>query len=245
MQGTEAFLLAVAGLAVGMFFFARARSAQSVLQKEREAVFKLTEQLEDARSAREREVKQRGSHAAEVAELRKRLEKAKRRAAKAEPSKATSEAASALSDLESQVEEARQARDEARQEAEGLSSELSRLRKSSSIPQPPVEKPVLDNGAVANLQKELEAARSSLTQARAENEAREKTHQKLKRKVDTQELLYVSMRSELDAKKDRLRTQQEELERLMALKAVLHEGGGSASVQASNPGESATEPEEG
>ena len=39
--------------------------------------------------------------------------------------------------------------------------------------------------------------------------------------MDTQELLYVSIRSELDAKKDRLRTQQEELERLMALKAVV------------------------
>ena len=39
--------------------------------------------------------------------------------------------------------------------------------------------------------------------------------------METQELLYVSIRSELDAKKDRLRTQQEELERLMALKAVV------------------------
>ena len=151
------------------------------------------------------------------------------------------ESASVVSDLERQLEEARQARDEARQEAEGLSGELSRIRKASSAPPPQVETPVLDNAGVAHLQKELEAARSSLAQALAENEAREKSHKKLKRKVETQELLYVSMRSELDAKKDRLRTQQEELERLMALKAILHEGDGSDPVDVPDSGEAMAE----
>ena len=240
MQGTEAFLLAVAGLAVGVFFFARARSAQSVLQKEREAAFKLTEQLEEARKLRERDAKGKETHAAEVADLRKRLEKAKRRAARSEPSQGVRESASVVSDLERQLEEARQARDEARQEAEGLSGELSRIRKASAPP-PQVETPVLDNAGVAHLQKELEAARSSLAEALAENEAREKSHKKLKRKVETQELLYVSMRSELDAKKDRLRTQQEELERLMALKAILHEGDGSDPVDVPDSAEAMAE----
>ena len=37
----------------------------------------------------------------------------------------------------------------------------------------------------------------------------------------TQDALYASLRGELEAKKDRLRTQQEELERLRALEVVL------------------------
>ena len=60
--------------------------------------------------------------------------------------------------------------------------------------------------------------------------------------MDTQELLYVSIRSELDAKKDRLRTQQEELERLMALKAVVlgatDAGGGEVSDESDSSLES-------
>ena len=223
MQGTEAFLLAVAGLVVGVFFLARARSAQALLQKEREAVSKLQGQLEAVRNQRETDVKKMAGHASEVAELRKRLEKAKRRAAQASPQKGKLETASALSEREAELEEARQARDEARQEAQALSGELSRLRKASGAPVPSVEKPLLDNAAVENLQRELETAKSTLAGVHAENESREKAYKKLKRKVENQELLYTSVRSELEAKKDRLRTQQEELERLMALKAILHD----------------------
>ncbi len=43
----------------------------------------------------------------------------------------------------------------------------------------------------------------------------------MKRKAAAQEKLYVAIRGELDAKKERLRTQQEELERLRALRLVL------------------------
>ena len=245
MQGTEAFLLAVAGLAVGVFFFARARAARSALQQEQAAVSKLTNQLEGARNQRETNAKSMANHAAEVAELRKRLEKAKRRASQAASQGEKSVAASAFSELEAQLEEVRQSRDEARREARGLSEELSRLRKASPAPPPTVEKPLLENSAVEDLQRELESAQSSLSQAQAENEAREKAHKKLKRKVETQELLYVSMRSELDAKKDRLRTQQEELERLMAIQAVLHESADSGAAAASDPVTPSTEVETG
>ena len=43
----------------------------------------------------------------------------------------------------------------------------------------------------------------------------------MKKKVETQDLLYVSLRSELDVKKDRLRAQQEIIERLQALEVSL------------------------
>ena len=45
--------------------------------------------------------------------------------------------------------------------------------------------------------------------------------QRMRKRVRNQDMLYTSIRSELDAKKDRLRTQQEELERLRALEVVL------------------------
>ena len=221
MQGTEAFLLAVGGLAVGVFFSVRARSAQSALKQQREAALKSNQQLEDVRAQRENDAKRIASHAGEVTDLRKRLDKTKRRAAQVAPPKVGSGSASAIMELEGQLEEARRLRDGSRQEAEALSRELSRVRQASSVSAVKVEAPVVEDTQLEGLQNQLESAQSALTRAKEELEASEKARLKLKRKVDTQELLYVSMRSELDAKKDRLRTQQEELERLMALKAVV------------------------
>lgn len=221
MQGTEAFLLAVAGLAVAVFFFTRARSAQSALKQQREATLKSNRQLEEVRAQRENDAKRMASHAGEVTDLRKRLDKTKRRAAQAAPQKVGPGSASAIMELEVQLEEARRLRDGSREEAEALSRELSRVRQASSVSAVKVEAPVLEDAQLEGLRNQLEAAQSALTRAKEELKASEKTRLKLKRKMDTQELLYVSMRSELDAKKDRLRTQQEELERLMALKAVV------------------------
>jgi hypothetical protein len=51
--------------------------------------------------------------------------------------------------------------------------------------------------------------------------AAERSLEKLRTKVRTQDQLYLVMRGELEAKKDRLRTQQEELERLQAFKVAV------------------------
>ena len=47
--------------------------------------------------------------------------------------------------------------------------------------------------------------------------------QRLREKLDTQQQLYVASRGELEAKKDRLRTQTEEVERLRALSVVVRD----------------------
>ena len=52
---------------------------------------------------------------------------------------------------------------------------------------------------------------------------------RLRGKAITQDKLYASMRLELEAKKDRLVTQQEELERLRALRVALMESLGEVS----------------
>ena len=243
MQGMEAFLIALAGIAVGVFFFVRARSAQSALQEQREAALKSSQQLEEARSSREADAKRMASHAGEVAELRKRLDKAKRRAAQAAPKNAAASSASSIKELEAELEEARRVRDGSRQEAEALSRELSRVRQASLAVAPSVEAPVHEDSQLEELRNQLEVAQVALTRSKAEIEASEKKRLKLKRKMDTQELLYVSMRSELDAKKDRLRTQQEELERLMALKAVVLGTGKSGEGDVSDESESSLDPE--
>jgi len=243
MQGTEAFLLAMTGVAAGVFFFARARQAQSALKQQREAALKSNQQLEEVRAAREKDAKRTSSHAGEVADLRKRLEKAKRRAAQAAPKKAAANSASVVMELEVQLEEARRLRDESRQEAEALSRELSRVRQASSVSAAKVEAPVLEDEQLEGLRNQLEEERAALTRAKKELEDSEKTRLKLKRKMDNQELLYVSIRSELDAKKDRLRTQQEELERLMALKAVVLGGSDAAGGDASDESDTSLESE--
>ena len=46
-------------------------------------------------------------------------------------------------------------------------------------------------------------------------------HVRLRKRVDNQERLYASVRAELEVKKDRLRTQEEQIQRLEALKVAV------------------------
>ena len=108
-----------------------------------------------------------------------------------------------------------------------MAAALKRLRAERSVPPPPAALPQVDESAVAALE-QIPALEQKV--ASAEERAKQATSQlakerhnveRLRGKLETQETLYVSIRSELDAKKDRLRTQQEELERMRALKAGL------------------------
>ncbi len=67
---------------------------------------------------------------------------------------------------------------------------------------------------IAELERRAEAAERELEEAREQVE-------RLRRRIRNQEVLYTSVRSELEVKKDRLRAQQEEIERLRALRVVL------------------------
>ena len=185
----------------------------------------------DLKAVREQLGKQSGKlakHDDEVADLRRRLDKAKRRASTRGSSAGAAGGAGGAGDSlerESDLEEARQARDSARREAEGLSAEVQRLRAevaSLSSTAPPEEDPRIEElgQAKAKAIADLAASEEALAELR-------KGKARLKKKLDTQELLYVSMRSELDIKKDRLRAQQEIIERLQALEVSL---GGTTSA---------------
>ena len=176
--------------------------------------------MKQARDQRQKDAETIARHGAEVAELRKRLDKVKRRAAQSGQRKGSPKLASVQQGVELELEQTRRARDEAKAEALALSQELSRLRSQARLPKPTVE-PLLDNAGIESLQQQLQSANRTAEAARLELSNLSKSDERLKRKLATQEVLYVSIRSELDAKKDRLRTQQEELERLMALKVAL------------------------
>ena len=47
------------------------------------------------------------------------------------------------------------------------------------------------------------------------------TEARMRKRMSNQEQLYASLRAELDVKKDRLRTQEEQLQRLQALKVAV------------------------
>jgi hypothetical protein len=88
--------------------------------------------------------------------------------------------------------------------------------------------PRLDEGGQASAKAATDLAAAEQTAADLR-----KAKARLKKKVETQDLLYTSLRSELDVKKDRLRAQQEVIERLQALEVAL--GGTSAALAASDP----------
>ncbi|MBW2697974.1 MAG: hypothetical protein JRE70_15945 [Deltaproteobacteria bacterium] len=214
-------LAGVAGVAAFAFYL-RVRGLGVELGQSGVENEKLRAELQSSRAQLERiQAKQRrGSD--ELVELRKKLEKSKRRAARAQDA-GHGATASQVQALEADLEQTRQARDAARDEASGLSSALSRARaEAAQVEAPPgPETPSLDNAGIEALRGRCERAEAALAAARPELAAMEKSNARLKGRIDTQERLYVSIRSELEAKKDRLRTQQEEIERLQALKVAL------------------------
>jgi chromosome segregation ATPase len=77
-------------------------------------------------------------------------------------------------------------------------------------------------------EEELQALHSKLSQVQSElSEVRREALQARSR-IKTQDKLYLAMRGELEAKKDRLKQQQEELERLLAMRATLLGASGPA-----------------
>jgi chromosome segregation ATPase len=167
-----------------------------------------------------------------VSSLRKRLEKAKRRASGARvPGGPAAEGGSL--ERESALEEVRQARDAARGEAEELAGEVTRLR--AELAEKPVEVVPDEDPVIEELRQARDAAGAELAAARESLEETKKKRSRLEKKLETQNLLYVSLRSELEAKKDRLRTQQELIERLQALEVSLGSAGSSVASGEAQP----------
>lgn len=209
--------VAVLAGAAALALYWRVRAVGVELGASRIEAEKLRGELAATRDQLAREAAKQRRRAEEQQELRRKLDKAKRRAAQA-PDATRGGSASRLSELEAQLEQARQARDAAREEADGLAAEVGRLRAAPKPARPP--EPVADAAAVAALRERAATAEADLASVRAQVAAHERSLDRLRGRIRTQEELYVAIRSELAAKKDRLRAQQEEIERLQALKVA-------------------------
>lgn len=175
----------------------------------------------------EHESQARKKQGEELAELRRRADKAKRRAEKGP--EAPLGTAARIRDIEQEL---------ARAQAALRSAELERDRESRTASALALERAELakrleDASAPARAiaeagQVELERMRAELSTVREENAKQgealalaRQTEARLRKRMDNQEQLYASLRAELDVKKDRIRTQEEQLERLQALKVAV------------------------
>ena len=207
----------VAGLAgVALVFFFRARSSEALIDEARGVSEKRQGELEAARATLAKSQAKQKHASSEVQELRKKLEKAKKRSAPSKAAPATS--ATRMQELEVALEQARQEREIAREEAAGIGAELSRVRAARRAE---AEKPEVGQVALREAEAQIADQDSELERLRGALADRERALERMRAKAKTQDLLYTSLRSELDAKKDRLRTQQEEVERLRAMKVAL------------------------
>jgi len=239
-------LVAGAALAAAAAFYSRLRQLTTLATSKQIEVDKLLGELKSTREQMERAAAKQRRSTDELVELRKKLEKVKKRAARGQGGTPVG-APDQLQTLEAELEQARQARDAARDEAQALSGELSRLRGEQVVESQPAAAPppLLDNAAIEALQAKVEALEVERDRMGTELAKANDSAERLRGKAKTQDTLYVSMRSELDAKKDRLRGQQEELERLRAMQVVV--GAVASTVDlavADESGEVAAESEE-
>jgi DNA repair exonuclease SbcCD ATPase subunit len=238
MMGTAGIAWIVAALcgAFAVALFARLRQLTVEVNEARIGAEKLEGELRASREQRERESAKLRRKSDELADLRKRHDKLRKRKDGADARSGGQPASSgAVSDRE--LEEARQARDRAREEAAAATRELEELRVAhaealaSAKPPPdalsPDEAEKLRN-EVSAAHESVASAQESVKTARADTEAAERMVQRLRKRLQAQETAYVSLRGELEAKKDRLATQNEELERLRALKVTWVDAGGES-----------------
>lgn len=208
-------------LSAGAFtLFLRVRGLQVEVAAARVEAEKLKAELVATREQLTKSAAKQRRIAEESQAVRRKLDKARRRGAQSD--RAPGPSGARIPELEAELEQARQARDAAREEVHGLAAELKRVRGlvAEAPKEPAMPAPLLDNAAIEALQARLGSLEAELSAARTSEQERARAIERLKAKLRTQDDLYVAMRGELAAKKDRLRTQQESIERLQALKVA-------------------------
>ncbi len=221
-----AWLVALAAGAVALvaalFAASRARTAAAAAHE----LSKLREVFEATRgkAAKRTDLDRRRDE--ELAELRRRLEKTKRRASQARDDER--QESERIRDLDEKV---RLAQADARAMRGELQRALSELARAREAPRPvpraepvaviaPAPAPAAPPPDEALLRR-AEAAEARVLGLEEALVAARIDAERQRRKAAAQDRLYLAMRGELDAKKERLRAQQEEVERLRALRLVL------------------------
>lgn len=185
----------------------------------------LKAELQKERSARSRQSE-------ELGEFRKRADKAKRRGVKNTPQPMGT--ASRIQDLEEASEKTALERDRLRGQRDQLNEEVAQLRtriaaadrvaaakEQAPAPTPAPASARAESPESPSVEERLAAASERVAELEGEGRVARETQTRLRKRMDTQEQLYASLRSELEVKKDRLRTQEEQLQRLQALKVAM------------------------
>jgi DNA repair exonuclease SbcCD ATPase subunit len=213
------------GAAALMAFLWRGAEARAETKDRDNAV--LTGSLESIESTLAKEQKLRSRQAEELAEFRKRADKAKRRSA-AKGATQPIGTLSRIQDLEEAMGQAERERNRFREERDSLTQELAQLRtlreaeaRAAATNAAPVGSPPAEPDERLVLEAGLSQARERIVKLESEQQNARRTEARLRKRMDTQEQLYASLRAELEAKKDRLRTQEEQLQRLQALKVAV------------------------
>lgn len=227
--------MVVAGLiaiALGLFRSWRAADARAGLLAHE--VERLSEARGELTARLSRESAKQKKQAEELAVRRKRDEKARKRQAKGAAEMPLGTAAR-VRDLEDQIERVERERDRSRAEHEALAAQLQTLEaraelaaralveasaaKATADTEHDSSAPVSEPGESHEAQ--LAAARQRITQLEGELSDARETEARMRKRVANQEQLYASIRAELEVKKDRLRTQEEQIQRLEALQAAI------------------------
>ncbi|GEM_PF-1892130 len=213
-------LAAIAAAALLGVLWRRSETRLSATGAELEALHEEREELA-TRLGRERQG--RTKQGQELAVLRKRLDKSKKRSARAEKSGGDLPLGTAarLTDLESQLERAERERDRGRAEREQLAAQVATLEARLSVARRPVPATPPADTTAGPSAAELAEAQERIGKLEDQLELAKQSEVRARKRISNQEQLYASIRSELDVKKDRLRAQDERIQRLEALGVAL------------------------
>ncbi len=234
-MSAEFWMVVGAAAAAGLFFCGHLWRQAAGRANELES--KLADQIDRAKQfaadlSKESQTRKRLSE--ELATFRNRADKVKRRKAKTTDQPLGTSAR--IRDHEAEAERFRLERDSAVSERDVLSDAISdlesQLAKSAqaweratapsitSSPMPTSE-PSGEESALRKAQDELVSSRDRVVNLEEELEIGRLAEARIRKRMSNQEILYASVRAELEVKKDRLRTQEEQIQRLQALKVAV------------------------
>jgi hypothetical protein len=218
-----AWIVAALAALAAAFLLLRLRAANAALRESEDEATLLAETLRAAKKRTETRSTGDRRRQDEVAELRRKLEKAKKRATQAREEQL--EESHRIKELEERLRlrdaDVRAARLDANRPAAATSARPVPRPVSPPVVPPPPAPAVPESEVLAEAARRVEKAEADRNAAHAKCSELEVQVKRLQGKFRTQDKLYSSIRLELEAKKDRLSTQQEELERLRALKVAL------------------------
>jgi len=209
-------------LLAAVFFMTRARSEVTSRDARELALAQLERELVASRDQLERASRAQRQKGDELAEMRRKLEKAKKRAAHSLDAKRSEPGR--IAELEDALGLAREDLGASREQVLELEAQVSRLRARAQQPQPqpqPAPPPPPDPAPVEGLKQRAEKAEVEAERLGGELTRVREELSRSEAKVETSRKLYLAIRGELGVKKDRLNAQQEELERLRALKVAI------------------------